>query len=67
MAHASLKHTYRHEHHITQFNKILTSDFTVLPLVAARFECIVVTPCGLGRLAARKPAPQDGSSPNGLS
>lgn len=52
-AHASLEHAYLIEHQVAQFNRILTSDFTVLPLIAARSDCIVLAPRSLARLAAR--------------
>ncbi|MDR3507445.1 MAG: LysR family transcriptional regulator [Caulobacteraceae bacterium] len=49
-AHASLEHGYLIEHGIDQFNRILTSDFTVLPLIAARSDCIVLAPRSLAQL-----------------
>jgi len=62
-AHASLEHAYLIEHGVTQFNRILTSDFTVLPLIAARSDCIVLAPRSLARLAARGLPLQIGPSP----
>ncbi|MDR3470523.1 MAG: LysR family transcriptional regulator [Devosia sp.] len=62
-AHASLEHAYLIEHQTPQFNRILTSDFAVLPLIAARSDCIVLAPRSLSRLAARGLALQIGPSP----
>lgn len=62
-AHASLEHAYLLEHGVPQFNRILTSDFTILPLIAARSDCIVLAPRSLARLAARELALQIGASP----
>jgi DNA-binding transcriptional LysR family regulator len=50
-AHASLEHAYLLEHGVEQFNRILTSDFAVLPLIASRSDCIVLAPESLARLA----------------
>lgn len=62
-AHASLEHAYLLEHRTPQFNRILTSDFTVLPLIAARSDCVVLAPRSLARLAARDLALRIGPSP----
>jgi len=62
-AHASLEHAYLLEQGVPQFNRILTSDFTVLPLIAARSDCIVLAPRSLARLAARGLPLQIGPSP----
>jgi LysR family nod box-dependent transcriptional activator len=62
-AHASLEHAYLLETRTPQFNRILTSDFTVLPLIAAGSDCIVLTPRSLARLAVRDLALQIGPSP----
>jgi LysR family transcriptional regulator, nod-box dependent transcriptional activator len=51
-AHASLEHAWLLEHGVSQFNRILTSDFTALPLIAARSDCIALMPRSLARLAA---------------
>ncbi|MEW5919122.1 MAG: LysR substrate-binding domain-containing protein [Gemmatimonadota bacterium] len=51
--HASIEHRYLIEHDLVQFNRILTSDFMVLPLIAARSDCIALVPRSLARLAAR--------------
>lgn len=61
--HASLEHAYLLEHGVRQFNRVLTSDFTVLPLIAARSDCIVLAPRSLARLAARSLHLQIGPSP----
>ena len=63
VAHASLEHAWLIENDVTQFNRILTSDFTVLPLVAARSDCIVLAPRSLARLAARSLPLRMGPSP----
>lgn len=52
-AHASLEHGYLLSEGIQQFNRILTSDFTILPLIAARSDCVVLAPRSLARLAIR--------------
>jgi LysR family nod box-dependent transcriptional activator len=52
-AHASLEHAYLLEHGISQFNRILTSDFTILPLIAARSDCIALAPRSVARLFTR--------------
>jgi LysR family nod box-dependent transcriptional activator len=52
-AHASLEHAYLLEHGISQFNRILTSDFTILPLIAARSDCIALVPRSVARLFTR--------------
>jgi LysR family nod box-dependent transcriptional activator len=62
-AHASLEHAYLLEHRVPQFNRILTSDFTVLPLIAARSDCIVLAPRSLARLAVGNLPLQIGESP----
>jgi LysR family transcriptional regulator, nod-box dependent transcriptional activator len=51
--HASLEHGYLLGAGVQQFDRILTSDFTVLPLIAARSDCIVLAPRSLATLAAR--------------
>lgn len=53
VAHASLEHGYLIEHGVEQFNRVLTSDFAVLPLIASRSDCVVLAPRSLARLAAR--------------
>lgn len=62
-AHASLEHAHLLEHGLPQFNRILTSDFTALPLIAAQSDCIVLAPRSLARLAARSLPVQIGPSP----
>lgn len=62
-AHASLEHAYLLEHRVNQFNRILTSDFTVLPLIAAQSDCIVLAPRSLAVLASRGLPLQIGPSP----
>lgn len=62
-AHASLEHAYLLEYDVPQFNRILTSDFTILPLIAARSDCIVLAPRSLGRLAVGSLPLQIGESP----
>ena len=52
-AHANLEHAYLLEHGIAQFNRILTSDFTILPLIAARSDCIALVPRSVARLFTR--------------
>lgn len=62
-AHASLEHGYLIEHEASQFNRILTSDFTVLPLIAAGSDCIALAPRSLAQLAVRSLPLQIGPSP----
>lgn len=63
VAHASLEHAYLIQNGVSQFNRILTSDFAVLPLIAARSDCIVLAPRSLARLAARGLPLRIGPSP----
>lgn len=49
--HASLERAFLLEHGISQFDRILTSDFTILPLIAAGSDCLALTPRSLARLA----------------
>lgn len=48
--HASLEHAYLMENGLTQFDRILTSDFSVLPLVAAASGCLALVPASLAAL-----------------
>lgn len=61
--HASLEHTYLIDHDVPQFNRILTSDFLILPLIAAGSDCIVLAPRSLALLAARVLPLQIGACP----
>lgn len=63
IAHASLEHGYLIQHGIEQFNRVLTSDFSVLPLIASRSDCIVLAPRSLARLAASSLALRIAPSP----
>lgn len=45
--HASLEHGYLLESGVTQFDRLLTSDFTILPLVAAATGCLTLVPASL--------------------
>lgn len=47
--HASLEHGYLQEHGLSQFDRVLTSDFTVLPLIAAASDCLALLPASLAR------------------
>jgi DNA-binding transcriptional LysR family regulator len=49
-AHASLEYAYLMREGVRQFNRILTSDFAVLPLIAARSNCVVLAPRSIARL-----------------
>ena len=51
--HASLEHAYLMEHGISQFDRLLTSDFSVLPLVAAASDCLTLVPSSLAAAAVR--------------
>jgi len=62
-AHASLEHAYLLEHGISQFNRILTSDFTILPLIVARSDCVALVPRSVARLFTSKLPLQIGPSP----
>ncbi|WP_268741034.1 LysR family transcriptional regulator [Novosphingobium album (ex Hu et al. 2023)] len=48
---ASIEHGFIEEHRVGQFDRMLTSDFTVLPLIAAASDLIVLVPESLARLA----------------
>ena len=61
--HASLEHGYLYQHNITQFDRIQTSDFTILPLIAARTGCIVLVPRSIGRLTAPALGLQEAACP----
>ena len=63
VAHASLEHAYLLENDVPQFNRILTSDFAVLPLIAARSGCVVLAPRSLARMAVTSLPLQIGPSP----
>lgn len=41
------------EHGISQFDRLLTSDFSVLPLVAAASDCLTLVPSSLAAAAVR--------------
>ncbi len=49
--HASLEQGYIEEHRIDQFDRLLTSDFALLPLLAASSDCIALVPRSLARMA----------------
>ena len=51
--HASLEHAWLQENGTGQFDRLLTSDFTVLPLVAAATDCLALVPASLAAGAAR--------------
>lgn len=61
--HASLEHAYLLEHEVHQFNRILVSDFCVLPLIAAQSGCLVLVPRSVARLVAESLPLQIGPSP----
>lgn len=61
--HASLEHAYLIEHGAPQFNRILTSNFTILPLIVARSDCIALAPRSLAELMARNLPLQIGKAP----
>ncbi len=50
-AHASIERAFLLEHGVEQSDRILTSDFTILPLIAAASDCLALTPRSLARLA----------------
>jgi LysR family transcriptional regulator, nod-box dependent transcriptional activator len=50
--HGSLEHNYLFQQGLRQFDQIQTSDFTILPLIASRTDCIVLTPRSVARLVA---------------
>lgn len=50
--HASLEHSFLIKRGIEQFDRIRTSDFTVLPLIAVQSNCIVLLPRSLAKMAA---------------
>lgn len=50
--HASLEHNYLYQQEIRQFDQVQISDFTLLPLIASRTDCLVLTPRSVARLVA---------------
>jgi DNA-binding transcriptional LysR family regulator len=61
--HASLEYAYLIDNEVPQFNRILTADFIVLPLIAARSDCIVLAPRSIARLAVQVLPLQIGTCP----
>ncbi|CAN7370851.1 LysR family transcriptional regulator [Phenylobacterium sp. LjRoot164] len=61
--HASLEHAYLLENGIGQFDRLLTSDFSVLPLVAAASDCLTLVPSSLAAAAIRSLPLQSVPSP----
>lgn len=51
--HASLEHGYIQEHRLDQFDRMLTSDFSLLPLLAASSDCIALVPRSLAKMASQ--------------
>jgi LysR family transcriptional regulator, nod-box dependent transcriptional activator len=51
--HASLEHGYLFQHGMKQFDRIQTSDFTLLPLIASQSDCVVLAPRSVAQIAAR--------------
>ena len=49
--HASLEHAYLMSAGLSQFDRIQTSDFTILPMIAAQSDCLVLAPRSLARMA----------------
>ena len=50
---ASIEQAFIDENRIGQFNRMLTSDFTILPLIAAASDLIVLVPESLAQIAVR--------------
>jgi LysR family nod box-dependent transcriptional activator len=51
--HASLEHGYLFQHGLKQFDRIQTSDFTLLPLIVSQSDCIALAPRSVAAIAAR--------------
>jgi LysR family transcriptional regulator, nod-box dependent transcriptional activator len=50
---ASLEQTSLDERGEAQFNRVMSSNFTILPLIVATSNCVALVPRGVARLAAR--------------
>ena len=50
--HASLEQAYLQENRISQFDRILSASFSLLPMLAARSDCLALIPDSLARLMA---------------
>lgn len=61
--HASLEHGYLIEHGIDQFNRLLVSNFTALPYIAATSDCIALVPLSVAREAMRSLSLRAGPPP----
>ncbi len=51
-AHASLEQAYLQEHRVDQFQRILSANFSLLPLIVASSDCLALIPDSLARLMA---------------
>ena len=61
--HASLEHGYLFQHGLKQFDRIQTSIFTLLPLIASQSDCIVLAPRSVAQVAMRGMPLQIGPCP----
>ena len=50
--HASLEQSYLQENRIDQFDRVLSASFSLLPMMAARSDCLALIPGSLARLMA---------------
>ncbi|MGM3253276.1 hypothetical protein ACS22W_25950, partial [Escherichia coli] len=49
---ASLEQSYLDEHNLKHFNRIITSEFTLLPLIVSQSDCVALVPRSIANLAA---------------
>jgi LysR family nod box-dependent transcriptional activator len=61
--HANLEHGYLIEHSLVQFNRILISEFSLLPLIVSQSDCIALVPLSVARLMQRTLHLQIGAPP----
>tara|TARA_B110001454_G_scaffold212701_1_gene229817 strand:- start:290 stop:1246 length:957 start_codon:yes stop_codon:yes gene_type:complete len=53
ISHASLEQAYLIEKNYEQFNRVLSSDFLVLPMISANSDCVSLVPSSIARQANR--------------
>jgi LysR family nod box-dependent transcriptional activator len=51
--HASVEHGFMLQQGVKRFDRVLTSDFNILPLIASSSDCLVLAPRSLARVATR--------------
>jgi DNA-binding transcriptional LysR family regulator len=50
--HSSLEQVYLQDHAIAQFDRVLSANFSLLPMIAAKSDCLALIPESLARLMA---------------